>query len=96
MAVLGLDLEGMIVMYNKMGASLFGEPCLGKTGLCTFSPEINTFINAVIQKGFMAEKIMQSERIMRVKGMIMQQDDGQEGIILVFDEDTYSRNQEVQ
>ncbi len=90
LAVLGLDLEGMIVMYNKMGASLFGDIFLGQDRFIAFPPEINTFIDAVMEKGFIAEKIMQSGRILRAKGMVMKQEDGQQGIILAFDEDPCS------
>lgn len=85
-AVIGLDQEGMVVLYNKLGAALFSLAMLGRDRAALFPPEINTFINSVIQEGFMVGNISFSGRIMKVKGRAMKEEDGQEGIVLVFDE----------
>lgn len=87
LAVVGIDLEGLIVLYNKMGASFFGQTILGTDRLGTFSPEINTFIDTVIERGSMARKIASAGRILKTKGMVMKQEDGQQGIVIVFDEE---------
>jgi two-component system, NtrC family, sensor kinase len=85
-AVVGIELGGMIVMYNKLGSSLFSEAILGKNRASSFSSEINAFIDAVIEKGLMTEKVPLSGRTMKIKGKVMNQEDGQKGIVLVFDE----------
>ncbi|MGD0821673.1 MAG: response regulator [Desulfomonilia bacterium] len=86
-AVVGLTPDGMIALYNKMGASLFGETILGAERLTAFSPEINIFIDRVIAEGHLTEKIIFSGRTMRTKGMVMNHKETQQGIVLVFDEE---------
>jgi two-component system NtrC family sensor kinase len=86
-AVVGLTPDGMVALYNKMGASLFGETILGADRLTAFSPEINLFIDRVIEQGCLTEKIIFSGRTMRTKGMVMNHKEGQQGIVLVFDEE---------
>ena len=87
MAVVGLTSDGMIALYNKMGASFFSETTLGADRLTAFSPEINLFIDRVIAEGYLTEKIIFSGRTMRTKGMVMYHKEGQQGIVLVFDEE---------
>ena len=86
-AVMGLSPDGMIALYNKMGASLFGETILGADRHTAFSPEINIFIDRVIAEGYLADKIIFSGRTMRTKGMVMNHKEAQQGIVLVFDEE---------
>jgi two-component system, NtrC family, sensor kinase len=86
-AVVGLSPDGMVALYNKMGASLFGETILGADRITAFSPEINLFIDRVIAGGCLTEKILFSGRTMRTKGMVMYHKEGQQGIVLVFDEE---------
>jgi two-component system, NtrC family, sensor kinase len=86
-AVVGLSPDGMIALYNKMGASLFGEAILGADRLTAFSPEINMFIDRVIEQGSLTEKIILRGRTLRTKGMVMYHKKGQQGIVLVFDEE---------
>jgi two-component system, NtrC family, sensor kinase len=92
LAVVGLSPDGMVALYNKMGASLFGETILGADRLTAFSPEINLFIDRVIEQGSLTGKIILTGRTMRTKGMIMYHKEGQQGIVLVFDDEYYSEN----
>jgi two-component system, NtrC family, sensor kinase len=86
-AVVGLSPDGMVALYNKMGASLFGETILGSDRLAAFSPEINLFIDRVIDQGTLTEKIILTGRTMRTKGMVMYHKEGQQGIVLAFDDE---------
>jgi two-component system, NtrC family, sensor kinase len=86
-AVVGLTPGGMVVLYNKMGVSLFNETILGADRLTAFSPEINQFIDRVIAEGYLTGKIIVSGRTMRTKGMVMNHKEGQQGIVLVYDEE---------
>jgi two-component system, NtrC family, sensor kinase len=86
-AVVGLTRDGMVALYNKMGASLFSETILGSDRFTAFSPEINLFIDRVIAEGRLTDKIIFSGRTMRTKGMVMYHKEGQQGIVLVFDEE---------
>lgn len=86
-AVVGLTPDGIVALYNTMGASLFSETTLGADRLTAFSPEINLFIDRVITKGSLTEKIIFSGRTMRTKGMVMRHKGGQQGIVLVFDDE---------
>jgi hypothetical protein len=86
-AVVGLSPDGMVALYNKMGASLFGETILGADRITAFSPEINLFIDYVIAGGCLTEKLIFSGRTMRTKGMVMYHKEGQHGIVLVFDDE---------
>jgi two-component system, NtrC family, sensor kinase len=86
-AVVGLTQDGMVALYNKMGAYLFSEAILGADRLTAFSPEINGFIDRVISEGSLTEKMIFLERSLRTKGMVMYHKEGQQGIVLVFDEE---------
>ena len=56
-ALLGLDLKGIIVWYNKMGAAFFGESILGLDCHIALSPPVSAFIDRVIEKGSLTDRI---------------------------------------
>ena len=85
-AVIGIDPAGMVVLYNKMGSSLFGEAILGTERFTTFPSEINDFIDRVMEKGFVTGEIPYAGRTLKTKGIVMNHSDDQQGIVLVFDE----------
>ena len=88
-AVIGLDLEGLIVRCNNRGASLFSWSILGKNRSEVFSSEINSFIDTVCLRGESVQNVMMEQIPMRIKGASMHSDDGQHGVVLVFEDDVH-------
>lgn len=87
-AVIGLDLNGMITQCNKKGVEIFGKN--GKTILemnmgNAFPREINQMIERVMKNGTHSERFSSGNLDMKVKGVFMKYPPEQEGIVLVFD-----------
>lgn len=85
-AVVGLDFEGLIVQCNNRGASLFSWSILGKNRSEIFSPELNDFVDSVCLNGEAVRKFVLGHTHMMVKGACMHSEDGQQGIVLVFED----------
>lgn len=88
-AIVGLDLEGLIVRCNNRGASLFTWSILGKNRSEVFSPEINAFVDTVCLGGESVRSIMMEHTPMMVKGACIHAEGGQQGIVLVFEDDAH-------
>lgn len=89
--VVGMDPEGLIVQCNKKVSEILGkeEGCmLGMDRRDSFNEEINDFIDKIIEKRKLAGHIPTNGNQNIVKGVHMEYADGQEGIILTFDEET--------
>lgn len=95
-AVIGIDPEGSVVQCNKMGIELFsrGEDgnILGMDRRDALPEEINAVVEGVTEKGHVTALIQKNETSLRVKGVHMKYSDGQEGIILVFDDEGEENN----
>lgn len=90
-AVIGLDLNGMITQCNKKGAEVFGKN--GKNILemnrgNAFPRKINQMIERVMKNGTHSERFSNGNLDMKVKGVFMKFPPEQEGIVLVFDWET--------
>ncbi len=89
--VVGIDPEGLIVQCNKKVSEIFGKEegyMLGMDRRDSFSEEINEFIETTIEKRKLAGHIPANGNQNSVKGVHMEYSNGQEGIILTFDEET--------
>ncbi len=89
--VVGIDPEGLIVQCNKKVSDILGKEegyMLGMDRRDSFSEEINDFIEKVFEKRKLAGHIPANGTGSSVKGVHMEYSDGQEGIILTFDEET--------
>ena len=87
-AILGIDLDGMIVHCNKKGIQLFGsdgKSVIGEQIKDLLNEEINNLVDGVIEKGILSGKINIKNCSTNVKGIFMKCFDAQEGIILTFD-----------
>lgn len=87
-AVVGFDLNGMIIQCNKEGINLFGENgrnITGKNRIDLLPKEINAFIEMVMEKGTLYGHYRVDNLEVKVKGHLMKQAQDLEGIILVLD-----------
>ncbi len=95
-AVIGIDPEGSVVQCNKMGIELFNRGddgnILGMDRRDALPEEINAVVEGVTEKGHVTALISKNETSLRVKGVHMKYSDGQEGIILVFDDEGEENN----
>ncbi len=89
--VIGVDPEGSIVQCNKRGLELSGnerETIIGTDRQDAFSGEINAFIDRVTREGTFYSCISNNGINLNIKGVHMKGSNGQEGIILVINEET--------
>lgn len=87
--VIGIDLDDIIVQCNRKGMEIFGDMGRIMVGIDRkdiFDEVLNNFIDRVIQNKYIWEIMLLNSRNIKIKGVFMQNPDGQEGIILVFDE----------
>jgi len=87
--VVGVDPEGTIVQCNEKGLKFFdsdGGHIMGLDRSEAFPAEINAFMERVIERGSCAESVRKDGSVVAFKGVHMNYSNGQEGIILVFDE----------
>ncbi len=87
-AVIGIDPDGLMVLCNKNGIELFGKDgknIVGMERTSLLSENLNNFIDKVIQNKTLSEKIAIGNEDLVIKGTLMRHDEGQEGIILVFE-----------
>lgn len=83
-AVIGLDMHGLIVWYNRWAQSLFGAAILGEEARGRLPAVVQGFIGEVIARGTHARWIELDGIRLRAKGAVMHAGD-QHGVILVFD-----------
>ena len=87
-AVVGLDLNGMIIQCNKKGVDLLGKNgknIMGKNREDLLPKEINTFIERVTKERTFSQHYPIGNLDVKVKGLLMKHADEQEGIVLVLD-----------
>jgi len=88
-AVLGIDIDGVIVFSNKMGSELFGSnnaDILGEERINLLPKELNEFINKVIKNENLSGRIIINNEAVNIKGtLINHNEEDQEGIILIFE-----------
>ncbi len=87
--VIGIDKEGMIVQHNRKGAEYFAQNrgnILGSDRKSILSQEINHFIEKVMENETDSERIVIDDTDMEIKGKLMRHSNGQEEVVLVFDE----------
>ena len=88
--VVGIDTEGLIVQCNKKGLEILNieeGSIVGMDRKASFSEEVNGFIEKVIEKGKCAGHVPAHGSDKNVIGVNMVYSNGQEGIILTFNED---------
>ncbi|MGB9715473.1 MAG: response regulator [Thermodesulfovibrionales bacterium] len=89
-AIIGIDADGMIVQCNKRALELFnieGGNIIGGNRKEIFNKEINDFIEVVVKRGRLSQRINLGHLQTIAKGVFMKYPDGQEGIILALDVD---------
>lgn len=87
-AVLGVDLDGMVVLCNQKGIETFDwedKSIIGQARRTLLPAEINTFIDEIVEKGPLTEQLVINNSYVRVKGRLIKQSEGQEGVVLVLD-----------
>ena len=86
-----MDSEGLIVQCNKKVSEIFEKKegsMLGMDRRDSLTEEVNDFVEKVLEGGKLAGHIPANGTGSSVKGVHMEYSDGQEGIILTFDEET--------
>ncbi len=86
-AVLGLEINGMIVQCNRKGMALLGRErgVVGMERRDLLPEEMNGFIDRVMEGTDLAGSLMIGDAEVNAKGSLMKYPDGQEGVVLVFD-----------
>ncbi len=85
-AVVGIGHDGLIVQCNKKGVDIFsrdGGSLLGMNRHDSFPDEVNSFIERVVEEGSLTGSLPGNGAELKVKGVYMKYQGGQEGIILV-------------
>ncbi|GBD95316.1 MAG TPA: response regulator [Nitrospirae bacterium] len=88
--VVGIDPGGLIVQSNKRGVEFFSKEkgnIIGMDRMDSFPEEINDFIEKLIISRTLTARIRNNGSNIAVKGVYMQYSNGQEGIILVLDDE---------
>ncbi|MDH4028565.1 MAG: response regulator [Nitrospirota bacterium] len=89
-AVIGVDPGGVIVQCNRKGQALFGSEDRGVLGMdrnSMFPEEINNIIERLDRNDVCSARVSCKGASINVKAVSMKDFNGQEGIILVFDEE---------
>lgn len=89
-AVIGVDLDGLIVQCNKTGVKLLtggAENIVGVDRVDFFPEEINTFIERVTEAKDLTGHISINNAHIKVRGSCIKHSKNQEGIVLVFDKE---------
>lgn len=87
--VVGIDPDGVVVQCNKKGLDFFSQGdgnILGLDRNESFTDEINELIDRILEKGECKRHIADNGSTVEMKGVHMKYPNGQEGIIMVFDE----------
>ena len=87
--VIGVDPGGVIVQCNRKGQVLFGKEDRGVLGMdrnSMFPEEINNIIEKLDRNNVCSARVSCNGAHINVKAVSMKDFNGQEGIILVFDE----------
>ncbi|RJQ44151.1 MAG: response regulator [Nitrospiraceae bacterium] len=87
-AVIGIDPDGQIVQCNKLGLDMFmmeSGNILGMDRRDSLPVELNALIEDIMKKGDITASIQKNGSSVSVKGVHMEHEHGQEGIILVLD-----------
>ncbi len=87
--VVGIDIDDIIVQCNRKAMDFFGDTgriMIGTDRRDIFEKNLNNFTDRVIQNKYLCEIMSVNGRELKIRGVLMQSNDGQEGIILVFDE----------
>lgn len=86
-AVLGIDLNGLIVFCNKCWDDLFPEnqKVVGMDRYDSLPEDINTFIETVIRENGCSAQVRVHDRIFYANGTLMRHPDGQEGVVITID-----------
>ncbi|MEQ8222564.1 MAG: response regulator [Candidatus Eremiobacterota bacterium] len=87
--VIGIDIDDMIVQCNRKAMDFFGDTgrvMIGTDRRDIFEEDLNNFTDRVIRNKYLCEIMSVNGRESKIRGVLMQSHDGQEGIILVFDE----------
>ena len=88
--VVGIDPGGLVVQCNKRGVEFFSEEkgnIIGMDRMESFTEEMNGFIEKLIVNRTGTACIRNNGRDIAAKGVYMQYFNGQEGIILVLDDE---------
>ena len=86
-AVMGLDLDGTMVLTNKKSRELFSEATLGNGLSHVFHDRAEGLLADVVRNGAMTAPLTYNGTTLRVKGILMPEDEGQQGIVMVFEEE---------
>ncbi|MEA3221566.1 MAG: response regulator [Thermodesulfobacteriota bacterium] len=89
-AVIGVDLDGLIVQCNKTGADLLAggkENIIGMDRGDFLPEEINTLIERIIEARDLTGHISINKTHVKVRGSCIKHSKNQEGVVLVFDKE---------
>lgn len=90
-AVIGIDPDGMVAQCNIKGAEIFSEEDSSIFGMDrhdSFSAEINALIDRISSEGALSGHYLNNGTDLLIKGVHMKHSSGQEGIILVVEENS--------
>ncbi|HHO75397.1 MAG TPA: response regulator [Deltaproteobacteria bacterium] len=90
MAVIGMDMDGLIVQSNRCVEKVLGVPTgglLGNNRQDVFPDEIKAVIDKIMDKGFAQERITLNNKEVFVKGGVIRHTHDQNGIVLVLDDE---------
>ena len=88
--VVGIDPDDLVVQCNRRGLEIFDIQegnILGMDRKDSFPDEINSIIDTITEKGELSASISTHDSQLKVSGVYMKYDTGQEGVILVLDEE---------
>ena len=86
-AVMGLDLDGTVVLTNKKSRELFSEAALGSELSHVFHNRAKGLLADVVKNEAMTALLTYNGIKLRVNGILMPVYEGQEGIVMVFEEE---------
>lgn len=89
-AVLGVDSEGVIVQCNRKGQDIFGSEDISVVGMdrgSLFPEGMDNIFEVLAGEDFCSGQIFRNGTNFRVKAVNMKDFNGQEGVILVVDEE---------
>jgi len=89
MATLLVNLDGVILYYNKKGGELLGkdeQEMIGKNRRGFLPDEMNSFIEKLIQQESFSQQFSLGNHFFRVKGSWIREEGEKEAMILVFDQ----------
>ncbi len=88
-SIIGIDHEGTIIQCNRRGQEIISADkhnIIGTKRSDSLPEEINAFIEDVSREGDLVRSVSRNGSTINVKGVQMRYSDGQEGLLLIFED----------